>query len=130
MSKWIYSQSTGKLSCENGVLFSPPGLPLFDCYSGHGDGLNNPTKQFVKSVGPIPKGLYLMGWAVTHPQLGPMSIQLTPHPNNVMGGREDFWIHGDNLDRNMSASKGCIVTGLGVRQTVNNSAFRVLKVVD
>jgi hypothetical protein len=45
-----YSQSTGKFTTSDGTSY--------DGYSGNGEGLNNPSKESMPFVGPIPKGEY------------------------------------------------------------------------
>ncbi|CAF1121418.1 unnamed protein product [Adineta ricciae] len=87
-----YYQSTGKFVTSDGTSYSG--------YSGNGEGLNNPNKESVRCVGPIPK-------------------VLTPSPSNIMYGRSDFLIHGDNKKNDYSASKGCIVVEPNARRKIS-----------
>ena len=117
---WTYSQGTGK-------LFDPDGVHIATGYSGKGRGKNNCALQHVKNVGPIPQGIYTIGQAYNSAKVGPFALQLTPDPSNDMGGRSAFLIHGDN--RTGTASEGCIILGRMVRDRLNYSAERLLKVV-
>lgn len=122
---WIYQQSTG--------LYLSPTLQETKIevygYAGHGEGLNNPSKQDIPSVGPIPQGDYLINWATDHNLLGPIVLELIPHPLNLMFKRNGFYIHGDNSKANKSASLGCIILNRTTRIATNNSIYRLLKVV-
>lgn len=117
---WTYEQRTGRLFADGGTLVGTG-------YAGTGDGRNNPEMQHVIDVGPIPCGDYTIGPAYTHPKLGFVTMNLTPDPKNEMFGRADFRIHGDSVDHD--ASEGCIVQGRPVRERVNTSTDRRLRVV-
>lgn len=111
----IYEQSTGLWKSQDGRV-------LANCYSGAGVGKNNPDKQSVHDVGPIPTGWYTLqepeftepGETSPH---GPYVIPLKPDPGNDMDGdptqdlpdRSGFLAHGDNQHTPGTASKGCIV---------------------
>lgn len=111
-----YEQSTGLWKSGDGLRI------LARCYSGAGEGKNNPDKQSVHDVGPIPTGWYTLGEpkftkpGETSPH-GPYVIPLTPDPGNDMDGdptqdlpdRGGFLAHGDNQHAPGTASKGCIV---------------------
>jgi len=101
----IYSQSAGGFTCTNDIT----GQQYLTCtgYSGQGVGLNNPAAQNQRDVGPLPQGDYTVG-APTR-RRGPLTLPLTPDPNNAMYGRSGFLIHGDNPAQNNTASDGCIV---------------------
>ncbi len=101
MNSWLYVDSTGTLYRPDGSLCSDA------CYSGHGSGINNPTLDNVKNVGPIPPGLYTIG--EVDEEKGPLTIHLVPDPANEMFGRNSFLLHGDNHFMNHTGSEGCIV---------------------
>ena len=120
MANWTYIQSTGEMSSGDNT---------FSCYSGAGDGKNNPAMQDQHNVGPVPKGEY----DVSGPECvvfgngtcpdcgapenahhhGPFVWRLHPDPANEMFGRGGFLIHGDNA--NHTASQGCIITSRAER---------------
>jgi hypothetical protein len=118
---WRYVQRTGALSHD--------GVPIAVGYSGHGDGCNNPDLQAVPNVGPIPAGRYTIGPAFHHPLCGPVSMRLTPAPDDEMFGRSGFLIHGDNAALNHTASDGCIVLDHPRRVMIAASDDRDLVVV-
>lgn len=104
---WTYEQSTGRLLHD--------AREVWIGYAGKGEGLNNPAMQDVKNIGPLPQGLYTIGMPYAHEHLGPVCMNLEPDRHNLMFGRGDFRIHGDNWKLDKSASEGCIVMPLGVR---------------
>jgi len=108
---WIYEQSTGNLYTGEGKFVETG-------YAGHGDGKNNPEKEKVKSVGPLPQGYYMAGWMLDDKHTGLGSVWLYPHPHNEMYGRGDFRVHGDNKRGDFSASEGCIIMSWGVRKGI------------
>lgn len=121
---WTYFQRTG------GIV-SPEGVHVGDGYSGHGPGVNNPAMEAVRGVGPIPEGLYTMGEIIEeHPDLGAWVIPLVPDPGNQMFGRDDFFIHGDEVEHPGAedASHGCIVTGRPTRRFMGGDPDRQLRV--
>ena len=122
---FIYRQKTGAL-----LLADKPSAVLGTCYSGRGEGLNNPRYEDVVSVGPLPCGDYMIG-APQEPQthLGPLAFPLTPLPSTDMHGRSDFFIHGDNVHLNHSASDGCIIAGHELRMLIERSVPCKLTVV-
>lgn len=113
---FVYCQKSGEFWRVNG-LGETAGDPISDtgmygvllgkCYSGRGDGRNNPDMQAIHNTGPLPRGPYTIGEAESHPVLGPLAMPLTPEDGNQMYGRGDFWLHGDNATHD--ASHGCIV---------------------
>lgn len=120
---WIYSQYSAEMR-HNANL---KGV----CYSGHGEGENNPNMQEVKDVGPIPRGKWTIGPPQDNPQLGKLSMKLHPAEGTDTFGRDDFWIHGDsraNAGQGM-ASHGCIVAYLPLRREIANSQDTELIVV-
>jgi hypothetical protein len=117
-----YSQSTGQLCDAEGNL-------LVTGYSGHGVGVNNPATQNVHDVGPIPQGVYAIGEPLEPPDhLGPLAMPLTPDPANEMFGRSEFFIHGDNMEMNHSASDGCIILDHAARAAIAAGSDRRLTV--
>lgn len=119
---WTYKQSTGTFIFEETQI-------LGGCYSGKGEGKNNPAMQNVKYVGPLPCGKYTMGQPFVSRVHGPFAIPLTPDPSNEMFGRSEFLIHGDSLEHPGEASEGCIVALPRVRQILWNSGVRDLLVI-
>jgi hypothetical protein len=95
---WTYSQSSGALS-RNGQL-------LATGYSGLGLDKDVPADQAVVGEGPIPEGLWTIGPAENHPQLGPHVMPLLPKPGTETFGRSGFFIHGDSLAHPGQASHG------------------------
>jgi hypothetical protein len=96
-------------------------------YAGAGDGKNDPLKQGVRNVGPLPVGLYVIGLPVEGTKMGPLAIPLEPHHKNEMFGRSEFYIHGDNATH--TASTGCIIMDRPTRQKIMDSDDDVLVVV-
>ena len=118
---WTWAQNSGTMY-HDGELFGTG-------YSGKYTGKNNGAMQDVKDTGPLPVGLYHIGDAYSHPVLGPVTMNLTPDPSNVMFGRDDFRIHGDSIDNPGMASEGCIVLGHLYRAAISASDDKVLQVV-
>ena len=119
---WIYSQSSGLLKKADGSVFA-------QCYSGHGDGLNNPQMQGIHDVGPLPQGKYAMSALIDSPHTGRATVVLDPDPANSMFGRSGFRMHGDNLASNHTASDGCIIVpGIAARLAIWQSGDHELMV--
>jgi hypothetical protein len=124
---WIYRQQSGELR-HGGQLV---GI----CYSGRGEGLNNPTMENVPDVGPIPKGSYTIGPFFYDPPIsgdagkGPFVTYLRPDRQNEMFGRDGFMIHGDNDELNHTASDGCIVASRTIREAIRDSNDSQLEVI-
>ena len=116
---WVYSQSTGELSYN--------GRHVETGYSGRMTNKNNPSRQQVKGLGPIPQGTYRIG--IHTRSKGPLTIILTQVSGESFG-RSEFRIHGERVKGPSGwASEGCIVVGLGTRREIVNSADKVLVVV-
>lgn len=96
-----YFVSSGEISLDTTVLGRG--------YSGRSKGLNDPRMMFVRGLGPIPCGVWTMGLETHHPNLGPHTIPLEPRKGTKTEGRTGFFIHGDNVKGDNSASSGCIV---------------------
>ncbi len=109
-----YSQSTGNLTCTDDIF----GYEYLSCngYAGGSLGFNNPDFQWWRNLGPLPQGDYTVGGP--NNSHGPFTRPLTPSPNNNMFGRNRFFIHGDNEDRNNTGSKGCIVFPRNCRERI------------
>jgi hypothetical protein len=119
---YTYCQSTGVLDHD--------GVPLLNCYAGHGAGVNNPAMQGQHDVGPLPQGRYTMTSLVDSPRTGLATIILDPDPANQMFGRSGFRIHGDNPAVNRTASDGCIIAGHAPdRVGIWNSGDHLLEVI-
>ncbi|WP_071988478.1 tlde1 domain-containing protein [Serratia sp. M24T3] len=119
---WVYQQSTGELT-KDGRLIAKG-------YSGKGAGKNNPALEGTPSIGPLPTGDYsIIGHPFHHPHTGIFSMRLFPNPRNRMFGRSGFLIHGDSVKHPGSASDGCIILPLPVRQRLWSSGDRSIEVV-
>lgn len=119
---WTYRQATG-------MLIGPDGSMWGGCYSGKGEGKNNPSYQNVKDLGPIPAGLYEVLSPVTSYVHGPFALPLHPDPTNQMWGRNGFMIHGDSKIEPGTASEGCLIASRQAREAVWNSGDHRLEVV-
>lgn len=120
---WRYVQRTGALYRTYGAIAGVG-------YSGHGDGLNNPDWQDRVGVGPIPRGDYTIGPAhspIDH--LGPMAFPLIPDAANEMHGRSGFFMHGDNIAMNHTASNGCVILRPSIRHHISITDDDRLRVV-
>lgn len=111
-----FNQTTGVISAEDGTIVTHG-------WSGNHDGKNNPDKQEIPCLGPLPRGTYaIQPWEAHHDHLGPMVAFLKPDPANEMFGRGDFFIHGPANDPTKygQESKGCIVVPREGRQAVKD----------
>lgn len=123
---WIYNSSTGKLYHQLDPQDEPEMVAIG--YSGFGSGRNNPLKANIKGVGPIPGGYYSITLPPRKsPTLGPLVMDLEPHPDTETFGRSLFRIHGDNSTG--TASHGCIIVNKKTRELIEASKDIVLKVV-
>jgi hypothetical protein len=107
---WIYKQTTGEMINSSGEVVS-------EGYSGHGEGLNNPSLQNIPFVGPTPEGFYSIGDLYDSPEHGPNTRNLTPLPDTNTFGRNEFRVHGDEIKHpgQHLASLGCIIQPLPTR---------------
>lgn len=117
---WTYRQSTGQLS-HNGEAIG-------NGYSGIKEGLNNPEKESVRNVGPIPHGEWKIGDSFKHDTKGPVVMRLTP-VGHTAHERTAFLIHGDNKNLNNTASNGCIILSRKLREKIAASGDHTLQVV-
>jgi RHS repeat-associated protein len=129
--RWEYRQSTGEMAYVNDSTEARTIIVQGNAgaYSGQGPGVNNPAYQAVQDVGPIPQGAYIIGPAYTHPNLGPVTMNLYPANSFQMFGRSRFRIHGDNSAQNQTASEGCIVLPRAAREQMGNSPDKELWVL-
>lgn len=117
----LYVQSTGEVAFVNGDFE----CPFAAGSAGAGEGRNNPAKDCVRNVGPLPRGDYYME-VVHHPRFRAPAIKLTPEPETQSCGRSAFFIHGG------TKSEGCILLQTNERRFIEagiNAGFRMLRVV-
>jgi hypothetical protein len=115
----VYAQTTGKLTLN--------GKELGIGYAGRGEGLNNPDKEAVRNVGPIPAGSYTLGKPRVYKGMK-NCFDLLPDGHKALG-RSGFLIHGDNKKMDHSASEGCIILAEPIRQQIVESGATKLRVV-
>lgn len=120
---FTYQQSTGKISAGDGSL-------LGTGWAGQEAGKNNPAMQNAANIGPLPRGRYTIGPAYHHPELGAVTMNLTPDTTNEMFGRADFRIHGASFTDPEHSSEGCIIQTRPVREMIDASSDRDLSVVE
>ena len=118
---WIYSQTTGTLFRDGQI--SGHG------YSEHGAGKNNSSMQVIRSVGPIPEGLYTIGSPRHSTRVGAFAMPLSPDTGTQTFGRDAFFMHGDSIHNPGSASSGCVIMDRSVREQVWSSGDRKLRVI-
>lgn len=97
-------------------------------YSGFGIHRNNPDSEGLTDLGPIPRGLWVIGFPLTHIILGPFVLPLYPRSPFSTYSRRDFFIHGDSSMSPGNSSKGCIVLELCFRKIIIDSNDHLLKV--
>jgi hypothetical protein len=120
---WIYDRVKHTLSLPGRYTYT-------FCYSGNGEGLNNPAMEQVHMVGPLPADTYDMTEFTTGDRTGPGTIVLVARNLKPNFGRSLFRIHGDNAAANFTASDGCIILpGLVYRENVWDSGDRALNVI-
>lgn len=117
---FTYKISTGEMIDSDGVVIGTG-------YSGLGDDKNQTSAENVQGQGPIPEGLWHIGFV--DEEKGPLTIHLTPDDTTDTHGRSGFLIHGDSSQHPGAASHGCIVIGPGVRQEIADSPDKLLQVV-
>lgn len=120
---WVWKIPEGRLYFLNGAAITR----VSQGYSGHPEFKNDPAAVHLKSQGPIPPGVYVIGEPRdTH---GGHFLPLQPMSVNVMYGRADFGMHGDRIDEPGTASDGCIILPLIIRQKIAASPDKVLLVI-
>jgi hypothetical protein len=118
-----YSQSTGKLTDDNGMLWGVG-------YSGFGDDKNQPASQEKPGLGPIPQGRWSIGAPHDDAEVGAFAMRLLPGPNTATYGRSAFLIHGDSIVHPGRASHGCIILARSVRERIDkDNPDRILEVI-
>lgn len=118
---WIYEQRTGRLHAPGGKIFRSTG------YSGNFLNQNYGPHQGLRDHGPIPTGLYKIGWPRHNDQHGPYTMALEPIGHSAFG-RDCLLIHGDNKKSPGNASTGCIILNWEQRLAIAISPDRYLKV--
>lgn len=115
---WIYYQSTGERRHKGKLMGTG--------YSGNLSNKNNPDRQHVKSMGPIPRGTYHIGGYTN--SKGPMTITLTQTSGESFG-RSLFPIHGERKPPKVPgfASEGCIILGPVVGGKIIHSSDNTLE---
>lgn len=119
-------------SIKQGILMDASGATLATgIFSGHGEGLNNSAMEHVVGIGPIPRGIHIIGrLEALHGKLGPNVMSLTPAPGTNDFGRSAFYMHGDYQNDVMrDASDGCIIAPLAIRLKVDGFADRRVNVI-
>lgn len=117
---WEYYQSSGEIK-HNGVVVGTG-------YSGKDKGKNNPHMESIPFIGPIPRGLYVIGKPRNTSSHGPFVLDLIPKGHNALG-RSEFLIHGDSIKNPGKASEGCIILPRLIREKIAYSGDKLLKVV-
>jgi hypothetical protein len=109
---WTYRQSTGELFHNSSLIERG--------YSGCLTNKNNPDRQQVKGMGPLPRGTYRVG--ITTSSKGPLTIEL----HQVSGesfGRSLFRIHGERTHGPAGfASEGCIIMSHSTRRLIRGTS--------
>ncbi|MCT4706178.1 DUF2778 domain-containing protein [Enterobacteriaceae bacterium H11S18] len=105
---WKYEQSTGRLYYGSELVETG--------YSGSLTNKNNPDRQQVKGMGPLPRGTYrIAGHSVSK---GPMTIILEQTSGDTFG-RSAFRIHGERVNKPAGfASEGCIIMSRSTRRRI------------
>jgi hypothetical protein len=133
---WQFEVTTGKQIDSSGEVRGI-GYAGGDC-GQRPDGVNNPALENVKNVGPIPTGNYTADRMLLHNyELGHYVIHLSPDVTTrakiIAYGRDpdSFFWHGDDVGMpgKRSASDGCIVGALDVRELFWNGADHELQVI-
>jgi hypothetical protein len=104
-----YHQSTGELFNDMDRMARG--------YSGSPEGKNDPSKESVRNVGPIPAGMWKIGEVYNSKRVGPFCIRLEPVDHDAHG-RTHFLIHGDSIRNPGTASKGCIIMPRKIRNKI------------
>jgi hypothetical protein len=122
---WTYKQSTGQLFDKDFTLAGTG-------YSGHAEGVNNPALQSHRGIGPIPRGIFVIGAPFDSPDHGEYCLRLTPHPENEMFDRSGFLMHGDkkSMPGMFAASLGCVIQARATREKVWNSGDHAIEVIE
>ncbi|MCG7365869.1 DUF2778 domain-containing protein [Pantoea sp. ACRSH] len=121
MAHWTYKQSTGELF-KDGKLIEKG-------YSGVLTNKNNPDREQVRGMGPIPRGKWRIGRHTS--SKGPLTITLVHVSGNAY--RRDmntFRMHGERVHGVPGfASEGCIIMSHVTRLLVSKDIGATLEVV-
>lgn len=127
---WVYSQSLGHLYlCDSQDVRAL----VATGYSGAVGHQNRTESEQLKSLGPIPRGVWRLDAAFNHVRLGLRCIPLEAVEEKKAFGRDGFFIHGDNSRGDRSASHGCIILDRKSRDLIDclfRSGVRTLTVID
>ena len=116
---------------DSGWLLNPVGDHFAQGYSGAPGAVNDPTKQTIPDVGPIPEGMWSVGTPYDDANTGPYTLPLTPQEGTETFGRGEFKIHGDSIEfpGQQKASEGGIILARTVREAIAISVDFDLRVV-
>ncbi|MBV8043535.1 tlde1 domain-containing protein [Pluralibacter sp.] len=121
MASWTYKQSTGELFRDGKLIETG--------YSGALTNKNNPDREQVRGMGPIPRGTWKIGSTGT--SKGPLTITLI----HVSGNSYDrdmntFRMHGEKVHGIPGfASEGCIIMYPSTRLLVSKDHGAYLDVI-
>lgn len=121
MANWTYKQSTGELF-RDGKLIEKG-------YSGVLTNKNNPDREQVRGMGPIPRGTWKIGSTGT--SKGPLTITLI-HVSGNSYSRDmgTFRMHGEKVHGVPGfASEGCIIMYPHTRLMVSKDRGALLEVI-
>ncbi len=127
---WKWDQSAGVLTRNGESVTGGNG------YSGAGRGKNNPAMQAARGVGPVPRGIWVIGAPYQSKNTGPFTMPLTARDEKPKDdihqptGRSAFRIHGDSIKNPGTASHGCIILPRFVREKIWKSGDREIEVVE
>lgn len=106
--EWKYEQSTGNLYRDSELIERG--------YSGSLTNKNNPDRQHVKGMGPLPQGTYII--AGHSASKGPYTLILEQTSGESFG-RSAFRIHGERVGKPAGfASEGCIILSQATRRRI------------
>lgn len=123
---WTYHQKSGKLF-HNGVFVATG-------YSGQPGYKNDPTKQHLRALGPVPRGKWKITERYDSKNVGPYTLKLQAVDDRFDDVHDEtkrsaFRIHGDSIKNPGTASNGCIILGRPIRERIWKSGDRDLEVV-
>lgn len=121
MAKWCYKQSTGELFRDGELIETG--------YSGALTNKNNPDREQVRGMGPIPRGTWKIGSNGT--SKGPLTITLKHISGNAYArDMHTFRMHGDKRAGIVGfASEGCIIMSYSTRLLVSKDSGALLEVI-
>ena len=117
--EFFYAVNTGQMYLRAGE----DTLEIDRGYSGYKEYRNSVRFEKAKLLGPIPRGVWTVGFGQAHPRLGPQAIPLEIEEGDIFG-RSGFFIHGENGFVNFTASTGCIVLGRSARDCIDHLSRR------